>query len=142
MTNVRPLIEQRIKTRVAEFKEVAGAADIANVLQGRVSDPGCYIFQERETAAENSMATAVVQRVVLQFAVIIVVRNVKDSKGADAADTSHALQSSVIAALTGWTPDSNSEPMAYVSGNLLAFDNGFLTYKNTFKTAQYLRSIG
>jgi hypothetical protein len=137
--NLRPLIETRLKT-ITEFKEVAGAADLSNILQGRMSDPGCYVFQERSVASENSMATAVVQRVVLQFAVIIVVRNVKDSKGSDAADTSYALQSSVITALIGWTPDSNSEPMEYVSGNLLSFDNGFLTYKNTFKTAQYLRS--
>jgi hypothetical protein len=139
--NLRPLIETRLKT-ITDFKEVAGAADLANILQGRMSDPGCYVFEERETAGENSLATAVVQRVMQQFSVIIVVRNVKDSKGADAADTSYSLQASVITALVGWTPSANAEPLEYVSGSLVSFENGFLIYKNTFKTAQYLRALG
>lgn len=140
MINLRPLIETRLKT-ITEFKEVAGAADLSNILQGRMSDPGCYVFQERMLASENSASTAVIQRVSFQFAVIIVVRNVKD-KGADAADTCFALQASVMTALLNWTIDENAEPLEYVSGNVLSFDNGFLVWKDTFKTAQYLRAIG
>jgi len=36
MSNLRPLIETRIRTQVPALKEVAGAADMANIMSGRL----------------------------------------------------------------------------------------------------------
>lgn len=141
MINCRPLIEQRIKEQVTEFKEVAGSADLSNILQARVSDPGCYVFQERTVAKSNEMIGLTRQQVTIRFAVIIVVRNVKDSRGVDAADISALLQESVRIALLGWIPHDACDPIEYVDGNLVSFANGFFVWKDSYQTFQFIRSL-
>lgn len=141
MINIRPLIEQHLRSAVPEFIEVAGAADLANVMQGRVAAPGCYVFQERATARPDNVIGATVQRVTLQVAVITVVRNVKDSRGTDAADASAGLQQSVQTALLGWQADAAVDPLEYVGGVLVSFANGYFIWKDSYQTYQFIRSI-
>ncbi len=140
MSTLRQLIEARVKAQCADFKEVAGAASIGNVLNGRLSDSACYIFQETRKVSDSNLVNFTRQRVSLSFAFIIVVRNVKDARGSDAADACAALQEAVQAALLGWTPDSNSEPLEYAGGNLISFENGFFIWKDSYKTAQHINS--
>jgi len=140
MPNLRPLLESRIKAQIPAFKEVAGAADMANIMAGRLTDLGCYIFQERVTAAESQLANAIMQRLTVTFAVLIVVRNVKDARGADAADASYTLQAALKTALLGWTPDAGAEPLEYGGGALVSFANGFFIWKDTFITHQFIRA--
>ena len=140
MSNLRPLIESRIKAQIPAFKEVAGAADMTNIMAGRLIDQGCYVFQERITATESQLVGATQQRLAVSFAIIIVVRNVKDARGADAADTSYALQASLKKALLGWSPDVNADLMEYSGGTLVSFANGFFIWKDTFNTHQFIRS--
>lgn len=141
MINIRPLIEARLRAQVPAFKEVAGAADLTNILQGRIAAPGCYVFQERSSVGSNDLVGAVMQRVTQQFAVITIVRNVKDSRGADAADYSQSLQATVQTALLGWIPHPNALPIEYVSGALVSFANGFFIWKDLYQTTQYIRSV-
>lgn len=140
MVNLRPLIQARISSQVTDFKEVAGAADMTNIMAGRLTDQGCYIFQERVTAEASVLINATRQRITINIAVIIVVRNVKDARGGDAADTSFALQSNLKTALLGWTPDDSADPMEYGGGALVSFANGFFIWKDTFTTHQFIRS--
>ena len=140
MPNLRPLLESRIKAQIPAFKEVAGAADMANVMAGRLTDSGCYIFQERVTATDSQLLGATMQRLAVAFAVLIVVRNVKDARGADAADASYTLQASLKAALLGWCPDAGADPLEYSGGALVSFANGFFIWKDTFITHQFIRS--
>ena len=140
-TNLRPLIEARIKSKIPEFKEVAGAADMTNIMSGRLTDMGCYIFQERITATESGLVGATMQRLAVSFAVLIVVRNVKDARGADAADASYTLQTNLKTALLGWSPDSNADPLEYSGGALVSFANGFFIWKDTFNTHQFIRAL-
>ncbi len=141
MINIRPLIEQRLRAEIPDFKEVGGAASLANILQGRISDPGCYVFQERNSAANNDSVGATMQRVTELIAVVTIVRNVRDSRGSDAADTSQAFQANIQTALLGWQPHPSTDSMEFVSGALVSFDNGFLIWKDTYKTYQFIRSI-
>jgi hypothetical protein len=141
MINVRPLIEQRLRAEIPAFKEVAGAAGLSSILQGRIADPGCYVFQERSTAENSDLVGATMQRVTLLVAVITVVRNVRDSRGADAADASSEFQDSIQTALLGWQPHESADPMEFVAGALVSFANGFLIWKDTYKTYQFIRSI-
>jgi|GEM_PF-718085 len=139
-TNLRPLIEDRIRLKVPAFKEVAGASDLASLLAGRLTDHGCYLFKEGDSATGNHLVGATAQRKALAFTLIIVIRNVKDARGADADDISHGLQDSVEAALLGWSPDGNADPLEYSNGKLLSFANGFHIYKKTFNTYQSIRA--
>lgn len=141
MSNLRPLIETRIRTQVPTLKEVAGAADMANIMSGRLTDQGCYIFQERITATENHMVGTTIQRVAISFVVLIVVRNVRDARGADAADASYTLQASIKSALLGWSPDASADLLEYSGGALFSFSNGFFIWKDTFNTHQFIRAI-
>ena len=141
LTNLRPLIEAQIKLKIPDFKEVAGASDMANIMSGRLTDHGCYIFQERINTTESVMVGATMQRLTVLFAVLIVVRNVKDARGADAADASHTLQDHLKTALLGWCPDSTADPLQYSGGALVSFANGFHIWKDTFNTHQFIRAI-
>ncbi|UOA07622.1 hypothetical protein [Methylobacter sp. S3L5C] len=139
-TNLRPLIEARIRTQIPAFKEVAGAADLTNVMAGRLSDAGCYIFHERVTATESDLIGATMQRLAVSFAILIAVRNVRDARGGDAADASYLLQDSVKSALLGWCPDASADPLEYSGGALVSFANGFFIWKESFITHQFIRS--
>ncbi len=140
MSNLRPLIESRIRAQIPDFKEVAGAADMANIMAGRLSDAGCYVFQERVVAAESNLIGATMQKLTVSFAVLIVVRNVKDARGSDAADASYGLQTSLKTALLGWCPDAGADPLEYGGGALVSFANGFFIWKDTFITHQFIRA--
>jgi hypothetical protein len=140
MINLRPLIEQRIKDEVIAFSEVAGAANLENIIAGRISSPGCYIFKERSQPQGGDLIGATMQRVVLRYAVIIIVKNVRDARGADAADESDSLQESVRTALLGWQPCPEADPMEYADGALVSFANGFFIWRDSFQTYQFIRS--
>ena len=141
MINIRPLIEQRLRNEVADFKEVAGAADLVSVLKGRLADRGCYVLQEAESAGKNPLIGAVMQENVEHYAIIIVVRNVRDARGTDAADACHALRASAKDALLGWIPDDSCGALEKVSGKLVNFMDGFFIWKDSYQTYQFIRSI-
>jgi hypothetical protein len=136
------MIEARIRTQVTDFKEVAGAAGIANILSGRIAHLGCYVYQVGSEAGVNKMANIVSQREVIQLAVVITIKNVQDGRGGDADDASQALRDSVRAALLGWEPDGGYEMLEKVDHKLVSFANGFLVTKDVYRTAHHIRSTG
>ena len=140
MINIRPLIQQRIKDEVLAFSEVAGAANLENIMAGRISSPGCYIFKERSQPQGGDLIGITMQRVILRYAVIIIVKNVADARGADAADESETLQESVRTALLGWQPSPEADPIEYADGALISFANGFFIWRDTYQTYQFIRS--
>jgi hypothetical protein len=141
MSTLRALVEARIAAEVTDFREVAGAAGLTNILQGRIAAPGCYVYQEGSDAATNKMANIVSQREVIQLAIVIAVKNIRDGRGGDADDVSQALRDSVRAALLGWEPDGGYEMLEKVGHKLVSFANGFLVTKDVYRTAHMIRSI-
>lgn len=141
MINIRPLIEARIKAQIPDFKEVAGASDMASLFAGRIADNGCYIIQDSERASPNTRINAVSQENTEHYAVLIVVRNVRDSRGSDAADVCHTLRAQVLTCLLGWEPDSTITPFEKVDGRLISFADGFYIWKETYKTSQLIRNF-
>lgn len=140
MINIRPLIEQRIKDTVPELTEVAGSSDLSTLLTGRVSDGGCYIMPESDTATPNGRVNAVAQRNQEQFAVIFTVSDVRDPRGADAADVCNGLRAKVLSALLGWVPESSCEMVEKVNGRLISFTGGYFIWKDVYQTAQFIHS--
>jgi len=140
MENLRPLIEARIKAQVTAFKEVEGASDLQNITANRLGDPGCYVFEESVSVSQSTLISKTMQQVTLIFAVVIVLKNVKDARGSDAADVSHGLQNSIRTALLGWQPHTAADPLEYSGGALVSFANGFFIWRDSYKTIQYIRS--
>lgn len=140
MINIRPLIEQRIRAQVTSLKEVSGASDLQSLLSGRLSDNGCYIIPESDRASENTRVNAVAQRNAEQYSIIFIVRNVRDPRGADAADVCHDLRNAVLSALLNWAPNPDCEAFEKASGRLISFSNGFYIWQDVYRTAQYLHS--
>lgn len=141
MINIRPLIQDRIKAKVLAAKEVAGASSITEVIKGRMANNGIYVFQVSDQAGNNSLINKVSQRDTEQYGVLFVVHNVKDARGADAADQCFALRAAALDALLGWTPDSSYEMLEKVSGKLISMVNGFYVWLDVYKTASLIRSI-
>ena len=139
MINIRPLIQDHLKT-IPDFKEVAGASDLASLLAGRLSDQGCYVFQERDIPSENQSIVDVVQNNAEHYCCVITVRNVRDMRGADAADVSFNLKSKVMDKLLGWVAHADVEQLAFAGGGLVSFANGLHIYKISFKTSQFIQS--
>lgn len=140
MNNLRPLIEMHIRASIPEFSEVLGASGLDNIISGRLTNRGCYIFKASTVASPNNVINAIAQKVTLTFAVLIVVRNVLDIQGGDADDDSSELQESLQSCLVGWSPDGMAAPMTYGGGALVSFKNGLHIWKETFITQQYLRA--
>lgn len=138
MSTLRQLIQDRITAKVSGFKEVAGAAGMANVLAGRLADPGCYVFTDSSDAQHNGHVRTVAQREIMQLTLVITCRNVRSARGADADDTSQALRDSVRAVLLGWTPTAGYEPLWKVDHKLISFANGFLTTADRYRTAHII----
>jgi len=141
MINIRPLIETRIRTQIPAFKEVAGAVDLASILKGRLSDNGCYIFQESESDDPSNLVGATRQQQFERFAIVTVVRNVRDSRGTDAADLNHIQRVAVKEALLGWQPHAAFDPFEKAGGKIIGFVNGTFIWSDTYKTSQLISSI-
>ena len=138
---IRKAIEDQIKAQVTDFREVAGAADLRSVLEGRVSAPACYIFRMRNRAGRNTLDNAVSQRVEEAYAVVVVSQNRRDARGGDSSDANEALCDQVSTALLGWTPDPNAEPMEYNGGGLATIREGFFYWQEVYKTVRYRRAV-
>jgi Cdc6-like AAA superfamily ATPase len=133
---LRQLFEQQLAQETSGFRVIAGASNMAAISASQFTPPGCYVFAEKSSAEPNKLVTGVSQRVIEQLAIVIVVRNVATAKGSDAADELDALRLQAEQALLGWVPSIDYEKIEYVSGNLISFSNGFMTWKDSYKTAR------
>lgn len=139
---IRQSIEQQILQQDTgnRFREVAGAANLRSVLEGRVSTPACYVFRLRNSAGRNELDNAVNQRVVESYAVVIVTDNKRDTRGGDSSDENELLCQQVDQALLNWKPDPEAEPMEYGGGSLVAMKDGCFFWQEIYKTARLRRA--
>ncbi|MCQ8183702.1 hypothetical protein NP603_21525 [Methylomonas sp. SURF-1] len=141
MINIRPVLETRIRGQIANLGEVAGASSLAEILKGRLTHRGVYIYPERKTAEPNRVIGAVSQRVSVQFGIVSVVRNVRDSRGADAADVSAVLQDEIEGAMLGWLPHGNFDGFEFAGGRLVSMLGGYFIWLDSYRTVTHIRSI-
>jgi hypothetical protein len=114
---IRQLMEARIKDQVPQFKEVAGASSIENVLKNAVSTPACYVFLDREFIKPNPETKAEYEPLWQSYTVLFAVQNVRDPRGSDASDECEALRDAVKNALiVDWQPAENTEVFRYRGG--------------------------
>ncbi len=140
---IRQAIETQIKAldTGSNFREIAGAADLRSLLKSRVAQNGCYVFRLRNRAGQNQLDNGTSQRVVESYAVVVVTTNRRDERGGDSSDANEALCQQVDAALLGWTPDPDAEPMEYGGGQLVSMQNGSFYWQEVYTTARYRRAV-
>lgn len=132
----------RLQLEVSTLKLVAGAAAFQQASETNpAATPAAYVFPVRESAGSNPVAPDVHQRVAVEIAVVLVVRNVSDAIGAASAQDMEALRGEVKAVLLGWPPATGCDALERGTGNLLAFRDGHLWWQDTYKTAFYDRSL-
>ncbi len=135
-----PIIAQ-VQT-VTGLKKVAGAAAFAAAQNTTVTPPCAYVIPLGDNAAPNRMLSgAIEQRVTERFAVILAATNARDTQGYAANDGLETLRAAVIAALLGWQPSTDYDPIEYGKGGMLALANNIFWWQLEFVTAYYERKV-
>lgn len=123
------------------LKLVAGAADFQKAVESNPpATPAAYIFTLDESAGPNPVAPDVHQRVAVSVGVVLVVRNLGDTKGAAAGQDMETLRGLVKAKLLGWQPATGYDALERSRSHLLAFRDGHMWWQDAYTTAFYDRS--
>jgi hypothetical protein len=133
----------RLRTQLAGqgFVAIAGAAELDAAIANTPSPPAAYVLPLAETADEPDFAGIHHQRVLQEFAVVLVVANLRDVAGAAAAAELQARRLLVRSALLGWAPDAASaEVVAFTAGRLLQFADQRLWWSDEFRVITDYRS--
>ena len=120
---------------------VSGAASFQKAVESNpAAVPAVYVFTLDESAGTNPVAPDVHQRVGINIGVVLVVRNVADTKGAVATQDMDALRNAVKAVLMGWVPAAGYDALERGRSHLLAFRDGYMWWQDGYTTAFYDRS--
>ena len=81
------------------------------------------------------------QRIDASIGVVIATRNATDQRGAAGVDDLNALQAELRAALLGWAPGDDDDPLLAAGGQLVGFFDGFVWWQEEFVTAYHIRQL-
>lgn len=120
---------------------VSGAASFQKAVESNpAAVPAAYVFTLDEAAGVNPVAPDVHQRVAINVGVVLVVRNVADTKGAASSQDMDTLRNAVKAVLMGWVPAAGYDALERSRSHLLAFRDGHMWWQDGYTTAFYDRS--
>lgn len=130
----------RLQDQLTGFKRIGSAADLESLGHGAAPTPAAYLLPLAESAEDNALIGGFDQRLSVQFAVIVAVSNKQDAAGAAAMGDLEPLRAQIHSALLGWAPDaSTGEPVGFVSGHLVSFENAQLWWMDEFHVTTYWR---
>lgn len=137
------LLVDRLKSQCSLLKDVGGAADFAAAQEGlRNKTPSAFVVPLAENAARNSSATLVVRQLVTQqFAVILAVSNLKDSRGEKALNDLDQVREQVFEKILGWAPPGTDSVMEFSGGRLLEMDNQVVWWQDDYMIDIQRRSV-
>lgn len=121
---------------------VEGAAQFQAIVESQknpTATPAAFVLPMRELPGDRPFSGSDIQKFDIAVAVVLVVRNVADVKGAAALDALQALRDAVKLALLGWVPLTGYASLARGQGNLLAFKDGHLWWQDTYTSSFYER---
>lgn len=138
--DVAPVIA-RLKAQLTGFVGITGAGDLDVAIDGTPNTPAAYVMPLAETAEESNFIGVIDQRLTQEFAVVLVVSNLRDATGAAAVAELATKRLALRAALLGWAPDAaTGEPVQFVSGAVLQFRDQRLWWRDVFRVIAYYRS--
>lgn len=127
---------------VPALKLVGGAADLqAAVENSPTVTPCAFVIPLEENPGANALGNFVAQRVAVAVGVVLVVRNLSDSKGAAATVDMEVLRKATKAVLLGFSPGSEYDPLERGQSALLVFKDGHMWWQDIYITAYYDRSV-
>lgn len=136
MTTHRQELVARITSELGTgrrgLQEVAGAADVAAVLQGRISPSSVFVIKASSRRDDNGRTVTHTD----QYLVLIVVRNVRDSRGADASDAAEDWSHRVEVALKGFepqVPDGRFLELKLVRGSVQRWTDQLLIWTDVYQ---------
>ncbi len=125
----------RLSAEVADLKFVGEAADFQAASEKNPNTgPAAFVFATGDSAPASGAIGVVRQKVTETVAVVYAVRNVASKRGAGNSASMRTLSKKCRKALIGWQPDTGCDPLEFVSGNLLAFRDGWQWWMDTFRT--------
>lgn len=135
------LIIARLKAKVPELQTIEGVAEYATmtkITDFRPNSAFVILVAEQADGEEPSRPTAM-QRANVSFAVIIAARNYRDQRGGESIADISPLLGDVRKAIKGFIPDvAGARACAWVSGNVLDYDNSVLLWSDVFKTQHFI----
>ena len=134
-------IIERLKEQVPDLLQVAGAAGLAQAATDLKQVPSAYVVPNSERASGSRTGTTVVsQQNGVRFAVIVAARNLRDARGDQAQADLLTLRETIMAALHGWQPQDDFDPIEYGSGRVLQLTQQVLWWQDEFLTSHLMRS--
>lgn len=112
--------------------EVAGAADVAAVLQGRISAPSAFIIRASDSRTDNGRTATIID----QFLVLTAVKNVRDARGGDSSDAAEAWAGKIERCFKGFIPvieEGQFDELKRVRGNVLRWTEQILIWADTYQ---------
>lgn len=119
-----------------KFREVAGAADVASVLEARISTPSAFVIRGSTRRTDNGRTETIVD----QFLVLVAVSNVRDARGNDSSDEAEALSGRIEQGFKGFTPVvvERFVELKLVRGNVLRWTDQMLVWSDIYQL-EYVR---
>lgn len=132
----------RIREKVPEIKFVGEVADFQSAAESNpIAVPALYVIELEESASPSKFSDVVVsQSVRATVGLVLVVRNLSDSKGAAARSDLRVLRQLVKAQVFGWQAGPEYDPFERGSSHLLAFRDGHVWWQDQYLTSFYDRS--
>lgn len=131
-----------LQASVPALKQVGAAAQFQSAVESNPkATPAAFVISLGDDPGASAMADQIIQRVATTLGVVLVVRNLSDSKGVAAGEDMEALRAAVKAALLGWQPAPEYDPLQRGRGTLLAFKDGHMWWQDIYLTASYDRSV-
>lgn len=138
--DVSPIIA-RLKAQLTGFVLIAGAGELDAAIETIPAVPAAFVMPLSELADAPDLVGVHHQRVTQEFAVVLVVSNLRDAAGAAAATELQTRRLAVRAALVGWVPDAlTGETVAFTSGRVLRFADQRLWWTDEFRVMTDYRS--
>lgn len=130
---------QRLRTIAPELL-VGGAAEATEAIEKTPARmPAVYLVYQDDSAEPNRLdAGGHRQRITARIGALIAVRNVIDSRGANAQQATQPIVDRLDQAFLAWSPDSeNFDPCEYVRGSLASFNNNVIWWICIYQTRFY-----
>lgn len=134
------LLDRGTDLRPAMDKIGSALASLVDTMPPRERQPAAFVFPISETAGPNTVAMAVVQRVVARFGVLLVLGNLADKRGEKAARELEAVKDTVRGVFLGWAPLAGFEPCVFIGSRVVELRNGTIWWLLEFTSDTYIRN--
>lgn len=137
-------ITERLQSQVTGLRQVAGAADYASIRSlADYPAPCAYVLLAREQDAEphppghgeRGSQVNTVQRLIVTFGVVLVVRNYREQRGSQLAGELDTFLGNCRNALLGFVPDvPGARPCRFRQGDLTEYDASTVLWTDVWQT--------